>query len=482
VWQHHFGKGLVKTTTDFGRAGVAPSNPALLDWLGARFINSGWSIKELHKTIMLSSAYQMSSRAENELAVKVDPANELLWRQNLRRLEAETIRDSILAISGQLQYEMGGRGFFPHLAGEVLAGASRPGLDWQKNAAAPQSRRTIYTYIRRTMMVPVLEAFDYSNTASPLGERPVTTVAPQALMLLNDDFMQQQAAAFAQTLLESRRSDENSLIRSAYQQALARPPTAAEMKVARDFLARQTAAFSKISSRRTFRPDVPVSFSVDYMNQLKPDDFLTGPREGWTYYRGHWSQAYEGIRTVDRQRGPFALWTEHFFENGAIDVTLMFDRASDFGSILLRANAVGDEQRGYEFCFDPRQQKISLRRHTVQGIEPISEVEAAIPVSKPLSARIELTGSRVKVSLGGKAPVLDLIDRKPIREPGYVGIRTWGAPMNVDTLAVVDSDEQLRTDALPSSKNMTTTEDARVRALQSFCLLLFNLNELIYVD
>ena len=110
-------------------------------------------------------------------------------------------------------------------------------------------------------------------------------------------------------------------------------------------------------------------------------------------------------------------------------------------------------------------------------------MDAAIPVSKPLSARIELLNSRIKVSLGGKAPVLDFVDRKPIQEPGYLGIRTWGAPMNVDTLAVVDSDEQLRTDVLPSSKNINNSpEDARVRALQSFCLLLFNLNELIYVD
>jgi len=301
-------------------------------------------------------------------------------------------------------------------------------------------------------------------------------------MLLNDDFMQKQSAAFAGTLLRSHRTDDDGFIRAAYQRALARLPTTREAKVAREFVARQTDAFSKMSRRLTFRPDVPVSLSVEYMNQLKPDDFIIGPQDGWTCYRGHWAAAYEGIRTVDRQRGPFALLGRHFFENGIVEVALAFDRGSEFGSILLRANAVGDEQRGYEFCFDPRQQKISVRRHTAAGIETIREVEIAIPISKPFSARIELNDARLKVSIPGKGQVLDIVDRKPIQEPGYVGIRTWGAPMNVDSLAVIDSDEHLRSDAIASSQEAVKAEDPRFRALQSFCLLMFNLNELIYVD
>jgi hypothetical protein len=129
-------------------------------------------IKKLHCTIMLWQTYQMSSRAENVKATAVDPGNDLLWRQNLRRLEAEALRDTMLAISGRLNPKRGGRGFFPYLSGEVLAGQSRPGLDWELSSAAEKSRRSHYAYVRCTMTVLMLDTFDYSDTTSPLGERP----------------------------------------------------------------------------------------------------------------------------------------------------------------------------------------------------------------------------------------------------------------------------------------------------------------------
>src|SRR5262249_26095112 len=148
VWQHHFGTGLVKTTTDFGRIGSPPSHPELLDWLAAEFIANGWSIKQLHRVIMISQTYSQSCRADNATALAVDPDNTLLWRQNLRRLEAETIRDTALSVADQLNLQQGGRGFFPHLGGEVLAGQSRPGLDWEVSSEAEKSRRSVYAYVR----------------------------------------------------------------------------------------------------------------------------------------------------------------------------------------------------------------------------------------------------------------------------------------------------------------------------------------------
>lgn len=149
---------------------------------------------------MLSQTYRMSSDARNGAANAIDPDNDLSWRQNLHRLEAESLPDTILSISGQLDSKMGGRGFFPRLTGEVLAGQSRPGLDWEISEKDELSRRSIYAFVRRTMPGPMLDIFDYSNTTSPLSERPVTTVAPQALLLLNDAFMQEQAKAFADRL------------------------------------------------------------------------------------------------------------------------------------------------------------------------------------------------------------------------------------------------------------------------------------------
>src|SRR6266850_169349 len=342
----------------------------------------------------------MSSQARNPKALEADPGNDLLWRQNLRRLEAEVIRDSILGISGQLNLKMGGRGFFPHLAGEVLAGASRPGLDWLNSSVEERSRRSVYTYIRRTMLVPTLDAFDYSNTASPLGERPVTTVAPQALMLLNDDFMEQQAATFATRLTREAGNKPQEQIQRGYQLAAAREPTSREMRVASAFLQRQTTAFKRIPSRLTFRPDVPNSLSVEYINQLKPSEFLVGPQQGWSYYRGRWSAAYEGIRTVDRQRAPFALWDGQRFENGVIAGKLVLDRASEFASILFRAGADKDELRGYELIVDPRQQRLILRRHQANTTD-LATIAATLPVGQSIPLKIDLAGARIRVWLNG---------------------------------------------------------------------------------
>ncbi|HXJ73783.1 MAG TPA: DUF1549 and DUF1553 domain-containing protein, partial [Candidatus Dormibacteraeota bacterium] len=265
IWQHHFGRGIAKTTSDFGRAGTPPTHPQLLDWLASELIAQGWSLKKLHKIILQSATYRMSSRAEQPAAVVLDPGNDLFWRQNMRRLEAEAVRDTILAISGQLNLTMGGRGFFPRLSGEALAGQSRPGLDWERSTPADRSRRSLYAYVRRTMPVPVFEAFDYNNTAAPLSERPVTTVAPQALLLLNDQFMRAQAAAFAQRLQKTGAASSAQPIERAFQLALGRDPTPAELGVAREFLAQQQHAFLELRRRQTFSIEVPASLSVDYM-------------------------------------------------------------------------------------------------------------------------------------------------------------------------------------------------------------------------
>ncbi len=202
VWHYHFGRGIVPTTSNFGKAGQRPTHPELLDWLAAELIDNGWSVKKLHKTIMLSETYRRSSHAaEQSSGVELDPGNQLLWRQNMRRLEAEAIRDTTLAVSGQLNTQPRGRGFFPKLGGEVLAGGSRPGDGWEVSPPDQQRRRSVYTFIKRTVMSPMLDSFDYANTAGPMTERSTTTIAPQALMLLNDRFMRQQSAALASRIV-----------------------------------------------------------------------------------------------------------------------------------------------------------------------------------------------------------------------------------------------------------------------------------------
>ncbi len=237
VWQHHFGKGLVATTpSDFGRNGAAPTHPELLDWLAADFVEGGWRLKRLHKVVMTSRTYRQSSRVRDKGAI--DPDNALLWRQNLRRLEAEAVRDAVLAVSGRLNPEMGGRGIFPTLPPEVLSTQSRPGLGWGKSEPRQECRRSVYIFVKRTLGVPLLESFDFASPDKSVAARPTTTIAPQALILLNSSFMEEQSAAFADRLLREG-SDAPKKIDRAFRLALGRSPTPQEAQVARAYLARQ---------------------------------------------------------------------------------------------------------------------------------------------------------------------------------------------------------------------------------------------------
>ncbi|HEX3658967.1 MAG TPA: DUF1553 domain-containing protein [Pirellulales bacterium] len=467
VWQHHFGQGIVKSTNDFGHAGIPPTHPELLDWLAAELIESGWSVKHLHKAIMLSSAYRMSSRADNPRAVAADPGNDLLWRQNLRRLEAESIRDTVLAVSGQLNPAMGGRGFFPHLSGEVLAGSSKPGAGWELSPEREQTRRSIYTFVKRSLMDPMLETFDYSNTAQPLGERPVTTVAPQSLMLLNDDFVQTQAAAFAERLVREAGSDLRQQIRLAYRLAVAREPTEREVALAVDYCGRQQPRFAALARRLTFRPDVPFSLASAFLNRLRPTDLFVGPTHGWSYYRGRWVGVYEGVKTVDSLRGPFALWQGAVFADGAIEGRMTLGEASELGSVILRATAEGDLFRGYSVDFDSRAGSVSLRRHGAE-LTLLGEANAQLPTGQPLLVKIEARGPRIRVWVNGPQPVLDITDPQPLNDSGRVGVASWGAGISLDGFVVDTVDRQLDLATSPIMAGGTSETNGPLTGWQYF--------------
>jgi mono/diheme cytochrome c family protein len=242
LWHYHFGRGIVATPSDFGHTGSPPSDPELLDWLASELVEGGWSLKRMQRLILGSAAYQRSSRAADARAAAADPENVLLWRQNLRRLEAEAIRDSVLAVSGRLNLSMGGRGFFPELAPEVLASQSRPGYGWGTSSEAERSRRSVYAFVKRTLGVPLLETLDMPVPDKPAPARVTTTVAPQALTLLNSAFVDQQARAFAARLLQDAGRDPSAQVERAYLLALGRLPIERERRLGSDFVARQSLA------------------------------------------------------------------------------------------------------------------------------------------------------------------------------------------------------------------------------------------------
>ena len=237
IWQHHFGAGLVGTENDFGIRGKPPTHPELLDYLAARFVASGWSIKSLHRELMLSSTYRQSSKFDAASAAR-DGTNELLWRFNRRRLDAEELRDSLLALGGDLDRSMGGEHPFP------------PPSQWgftQHNpfaASYDTNRRSVYLMTQRSTRHPLLALFDGADANVSTAERIPTTVPTQALFWMNDPLVHAQSIAMARRLI-SDRPDASQRVRWAYQQALSREPTEEELPAAVAFVeayARQLAS------------------------------------------------------------------------------------------------------------------------------------------------------------------------------------------------------------------------------------------------
>jgi hypothetical protein len=199
LWQFHFGRGIVPTPNDFGKLGELPTHPELLDWLAGEFVHGGWRMKRMHRLIMLSNAYQMSSAATPS-GLERDPANRLFWRFNMRRLAAEEVRDSILAASGQLNLKAGGPGVFPPIPKAVLAGQSVPGSGWGDSPPEEAARRSVYVHVKRSLLVPILSQHDMADTDSSCAVRFTTTVPTQALGMLNGEFTNEQAEKLADRL------------------------------------------------------------------------------------------------------------------------------------------------------------------------------------------------------------------------------------------------------------------------------------------
>jgi hypothetical protein len=239
VWHWHFGEGLVRTPGDLGVMGEAPTHPELLDWLAAWFVEHDWSPKQLHRLILASNTYRMSKRWNAEYG-KADPENQLLWRFPYRRLEVEAIRDSALAVSGRLNRTMDGPSMYPFVPKEALASHSDPDTIWKPFDEKEASRRTVYAFIKRSMVVPLLEVLDLCDTTRPADRRLVTTVAPQALTLFNGDFVNRQARHLARRLVEEAGAEPGRQIERAYLLALCRPPTQKERQVLVQFLMKET--------------------------------------------------------------------------------------------------------------------------------------------------------------------------------------------------------------------------------------------------
>ena len=274
IWQHHFGHGLVRTESDFGVRGEAPTHPQLLEYLAQQFVAGGWKLKPLHRKILGSAVWQQgASRQTTKNSTgqelpdpsEIDPENHLLWKMSPRRLEAEVLRDAMLAVSGTLNLQAGGPGFKPYIPPEANLARNIQGGDYPKDAKddATTRRRSIYMFHKRLVPYPLFQAFDRPDFLVSCARRQNTTVAPQAMALLNDRFVRTCATDFAERLLEVGGEDNECVVRESFELAFSRVPTATETEASVNFIQSQ-------EQRRNARQesDVRKAAVADYCHTL----------------------------------------------------------------------------------------------------------------------------------------------------------------------------------------------------------------------
>ena len=505
LWQGHFGRGLVATPNDFGAAGSPPTHPALLDWLAAELVDHGWSMKHLHRVILGSEAYRRATTGGDPRAAEVDPANELLGTQNLQRLQAEVVRDAVLAVSGDLDLEMGGRGFYPRLSREALSGNATAGDGWGLSDEQQRHRRSVYMYAKRGVPVPLLTVLDAANPSLPVGRRDSTTVASQSLTLLNSEFMNDQARALARRVeaaVAAAGSDgtgdgtaegeldpqvrRRALAEQAFVYALARRPDEAELDIALQHLDAQAWAFAGVTDPLRVRARVPDRVEVRYLALLGGEDVLYLPGSEWTALKGAWGNPYNKTREPDPARGPVALLREPLFADGVLSGRMRLTAGCRYGAVQLRAQPEGELTSGLELVVDPAAQELRLVELGPPAADPPAadpEVEPPLrvlarvdaPVEPDVWSAFELRAEGGRLSVRWR-DLVTLDAEVTVRRPGHLGLRSWG-----ESLELADLELALPgTDPRPLWPDDPGTPDQR--ALESLCLALLNTNEFLTVE
>jgi len=251
VWQHHFGQGLVRTVNDFGARGDPPTHPELLEWLTSEFVSGGWKLKPLHRLIMTSSVYVQNTAFDTAKA-KVDPDNRFLWRRRPQRIESEILRDAMLTVSGTLNSQMFGPAVTAPIAPEAIQARNMtdPYPKDVKDSTSTR-RRSVYMFHKRVVQHPLMQAFDGPDAQASCGRRENTTVAPQALALMNDRFVRARAIDFAQRVEKMAGAETEAQVRLAWRLALGREPSAAELETGTAFL---SARLQQRSMRESGKP------------------------------------------------------------------------------------------------------------------------------------------------------------------------------------------------------------------------------------
>ena len=263
LWQGHFGQGLVRSPNNFGFKGEKPTHPELLDWLASELMRNGWRAKPLHKLMVMSATYQQSSLHPQQDAHAVrDSGNRFWWKMERRRLDAESLRDALLQVSGRLDLKLGGVSFKPDISAEALEGLSRKSGAWRASPPEEQRRRSIYTYLQRSLLPPLMTTFDLCDSTEPCGQRDVSIVAPQALALLNNPFAHEQSETLAVRITTNAPEQApKQLVQAAFRAVLSREPSTREEQAALKHWEAQRHKFAGPSS--PMATDSPITAALD---------------------------------------------------------------------------------------------------------------------------------------------------------------------------------------------------------------------------
>ena len=246
LWLHHFGEAIVRSPNNFGFLASPPTHPELLDWLAEEFLSAQWSIKRMHKLILTSKTWQQSSlHPEFEAYQKKDAGNRLWWRAERRRLDAEALRDSILATTGKLDLHLGGPGFRPWISPAALEGLSKKSAAWEASPPEEQLRRSFYIYTKRSLLPPLMTTFDFCSLTQPCGQRNSTTLPTQALTLLNNEFVHGRSDALARKISAETR-DPQAQVHQLWASVYGRDPSPGELELALQHLSVQSQRFEPL--------------------------------------------------------------------------------------------------------------------------------------------------------------------------------------------------------------------------------------------
>ena len=498
VWQSHFGRGLAVNASDFGRLGEKPSHPELLDWLARSLVENRWSLKSLHRLILTSATYMQS--AENPIAAQAnlkDPENRLLWRGAIRRLDAEQIRDAVLATTGELQPRDGG-----------------PSADTDVPV------RSIYQKVRRNRHDPLLEVFDQPERFVSSADRNVTTTPTQSLFMFNGRWAQERAGAFATRLRKNHGGDEAAAVTEAYRLAFARHPTPAEREAAGDFLAKQAARIAAqepeedvvpfVAEKMRFRDGTAAVIAPD-----SPQERLVVPRAPElpkgeftieAYINLKTPQDSDGVRTIVSQGGTAAGERGWVFgvtgKRSPMPQTLVLklnaDRAAGgaaaseivFSGLHIAQDTpyfVGVSVR----LNDPSEQGITFyAKDLTDSDDPLHKVQVMHAVTAGVGAAVPLViGGTLK---GGEAAFDGLIDDVRLSDGSLaaddlllsnpnVRVNTMGY-WKFEAKADPFHDSSQRGHAVSAVKVKRPRPDARAVALADFCHVLLNSNEFLYLE